>query len=318
MGTENTGAEGTGAENPLTGLTAGDAAAAADGGADGSSNAFAPGADGGAGDGAEGDGADWKAGMGDLAGNPALKDFKDPTALAKSYVELYKKMGSGELAIPGPDADDETVNKFYDKLRPENAADYKLQEKPEDLPEGVEWNTENAEAFEKFAHENGFTVKQAQAINAWATEKVAGVAGSAEEVSKEASAARQVEFEAAAEKHWGSKDASNKAIAAAGNLLNKYAGPEDLEAISTLGVTERIILSKALDGIMKDFTGEDIPGDGDGSGFGGGMTEPQLIARQKELMAEPAYFDKMKDVSRHNEITTELSEILGKLRKIRK
>ena len=111
--------------------------------------------------------------------------------VAKAYVELSKKMGSGELAIPGPDADQETLDKFYSNLRPENADDYKLSEKPEGLADDVEWNEENAKSFEAMAHKNGLTVKQAAAINEWASELAAGAAeGSGEAATAAASTAR--------------------------------------------------------------------------------------------------------------------------------
>ena len=57
----------------------------------------------------------------------ALKDFKTPADLAKSYVNTKEKIGS-MVSIPGEDADVETRSKFYTRIgRPENIDGYDFE-----------------------------------------------------------------------------------------------------------------------------------------------------------------------------------------------
>ena len=54
----------------------------------------------------------------------ALKDFKNPADLAKSYVNTKEKICS-MVSIPGDDADVETRSKFYNRIgRPETIEGY--------------------------------------------------------------------------------------------------------------------------------------------------------------------------------------------------
>lgn len=60
---------------------------------------------------------DWKQALPeDIRENPALKDFKDPVALAKSYLETKSLVGAS-LRPPGPDASPEAKEEFARKLR---------------------------------------------------------------------------------------------------------------------------------------------------------------------------------------------------------
>jgi hypothetical protein len=60
---------------------------------------------------------DWRAALpDDLKAHESLKDFKDPVALAKSYVETKALVGAS-IRVPGENAGDVEKKAFFDKLR---------------------------------------------------------------------------------------------------------------------------------------------------------------------------------------------------------
>ena len=95
----------------------------------------------------------------------ALKDFKTPADLAKSYVNTKEKIGS-MVSIPGDDADVETRSKFYNRIcRPETIEGYDFDPKAvEGLNGATAVNKENVIAFKEKAHELGLTKGQAQGL----------------------------------------------------------------------------------------------------------------------------------------------------------
>lgn len=95
----------------------------------------------------------------------ALKDFKTPADLAKSYVNTKEKIGS-MVSIPGEDADVETRSKFYNRIgRPENIDGYDFEPQAVEGINGVTAvNKENVKAFKEKAHELGLTKSQAQGL----------------------------------------------------------------------------------------------------------------------------------------------------------
>lgn len=76
------------------------------------------------------------------------------------------------LTLPGDDASDEERNAFYSALgRPDSADGYNVAA-PEDLPEGLSWNEEQAKAFAQAAFDAGLSGKQFDAALNFHTELV--------------------------------------------------------------------------------------------------------------------------------------------------
>ena len=120
----------------------------------------------------------------DLREDPSIKDFKDPAALAKSYISAQRMLGSS-IRIPGEDASEEAKQEFYKKLesvpgitrlpdpedkesldqfysrlgRPESPDNYKYE-----LPEGIEPDPVAIEEFSNLAFELGLSSEQAQKL----------------------------------------------------------------------------------------------------------------------------------------------------------
>ena len=114
----------------------------------------------------------------ELKGESSLQDFKDVNGLAKSYVNAQKMVGSS-IRIPTPDASQEVIDSFYDKVtavdgvirvnkddlssvynqlgRPENVDGYKVD------VEG-ELNAEAVTGFKNIAHDIGLNNDQLNKI----------------------------------------------------------------------------------------------------------------------------------------------------------
>lgn len=94
----------------------------------------------------------------DLHDHDALKDFADPNALARSFIDTQKKIGS-MVSVPGSDADDDMKNKFYQKLgKPESAESYTLD------PTGLELDKDALGQFKGALHSLDMTQDQAQGL----------------------------------------------------------------------------------------------------------------------------------------------------------
>lgn len=84
-----------------------------------------------------------------------LHKFKDRDALAASYVELQRKLGT-TVQIPKADAEAADWEKFFSRIRPESPEKYELP------AEG--FTEEEAANLKKAAYENGLSAKQAKAL----------------------------------------------------------------------------------------------------------------------------------------------------------
>jgi hypothetical protein len=108
-------------------------------------------------------GKSWLEGLGDLGKDPSLQMFKDPSALAKSWVSAQKMIGADKIVIPGKEATEEDWGNLYNKLgRPENPDKYEWK-----LPEGVKMDDSVAKGFKEVAYKAGLSTKQAQALVEW-------------------------------------------------------------------------------------------------------------------------------------------------------
>ena len=83
----------------------------------------------------------------DLRGDETLKSIPDLSAMAKMLVSGQKMIGADKIIIPGNESTDEDWGEVFKKLgRPETGEGYELA-KPEDIPEGMDWNEEAVVAF---------------------------------------------------------------------------------------------------------------------------------------------------------------------------
>jgi hypothetical protein len=93
----------------------------------------------------------------DLKGSPSLSKFKEPAALAKSYVELEKNFGNA-LRPPPPDADQKTLDAFYRQLgRPVTPEEYQITK-----PDDVELDEDTEKRIRGQAYRLGLNSRQTQ------------------------------------------------------------------------------------------------------------------------------------------------------------
>lgn len=109
----------------------------------------------------------------DLWFNKSLSKFDKLEKLARGYIELEGKSGDS-VRRPAEDAPQEDWDNFYKAIgveRPEKPDDYDFQ-KPENLPEGLQYSPEKEAAYKEVAHKLGLTKEQASALYNWQAEQL--------------------------------------------------------------------------------------------------------------------------------------------------
>lgn len=112
-------------------------------------------------------------------------------------------------------------------------------------------------------------------------------------------------------------DKKDTAVANAKKLLKETIGPEIGAKLEKLDNEALIVMTAALDGIIKKYVKEDGFKGGEGAGgSGGGDTFEALSAAQRELMKSPAFRDfRHKD---HQQVMDQNNALMDKMRAIKK
>lgn len=93
--------------------------------------------------------------------DPNISKFTEIDALAKSYINATRMIGTDKVAVPNQNSTEDQWNEVYDKLgRPESADKYKLEAKSDVVP--IEETA--VKQFAENAHALGLNNKQAQGI----------------------------------------------------------------------------------------------------------------------------------------------------------
>jgi len=110
---------------------------------------------------------DWRDALAeDLRGDADLSRFQDVSSLARSYLDLERRMAdvAGADDLPGPDSDDAAWDRLFDRLgRPRDPSAY-------DLPDerlGVPRQPEYIDAFRRVAHRIGLLPGQVRTLVAF-------------------------------------------------------------------------------------------------------------------------------------------------------
>jgi hypothetical protein len=99
----------------------------------------------------------------DIKKDPSLAMFKEPSALAKSWVNAQKMIGADKVVIPNDKATEEDWGNFYKKLgRPEAADKYEIK-----TADGQALNEEFAKGFKEAAFKSGLSAKQVSSLAEW-------------------------------------------------------------------------------------------------------------------------------------------------------
>ena len=109
----------------------------------------------------------------DIRGDASLQKFDSVDALAREHVNLQGLIGRKGVILPGEDATEDDLNRFYTELgRPEKPEDYdfKAFAPPEDLP----WDPALQDQMMPSFHKHGLTQAQAAGILADYAEMMGG------------------------------------------------------------------------------------------------------------------------------------------------
>jgi hypothetical protein len=111
-----------------------------------------------------GDGKSWLESLpDDIKSDPSLQMFKEPGALAKSWVNAQKMMGADKVILPNDKSTDEEWTAFYQKMgRPDAADKYEIKG-----PDGKPVESEITKGFKETAFKLGLSPKQVAGLAEW-------------------------------------------------------------------------------------------------------------------------------------------------------
>lgn len=117
----------------------------------------------------------------DLRGEPSLRHFTDPAALAKSYVHAQRMIGADKIPLPGKSATEEDWANVWAKLgRPQSPDEYQIQFEGQALADS------ELESFRKSAFEAGLNNRQVDRMARFLEETVTSANASRSEMAEKA------------------------------------------------------------------------------------------------------------------------------------
>jgi hypothetical protein len=292
-------------------------------GADGSISV--PTGAGASGNGAANDGA----GAGDFAGSvPAdlkekpwvvelLKKENPQSEMWKQHAELQKKLGDRPDPIPGADATDEELEKFYAKMRPESADKYAipdiyLGDEKKDLAKHINEsrNPEYVKSMQEAAFEVGIRPDQFAKLIA----KSEAFRATVTEAQSAAAVEQEAKFEDGAKKLFGGD--KDKALAFGKSAINTMLSKEVREYLGNASNETLLGVAAMAKAYHAKYEKEDTMGSGGGSGTIAGMTEAELNAEQRKLMALPEYGNQFH--ANHETVRKQIRDISNQIVEVRK
>lgn len=222
--------------------------------------------------------ADWL--PAELRADPALKDFKDVTALAASYKATQALVGADKahvLRMPKDEADEAGFNEVYARLgRPEKPEGYTLQP-PADTPAEV------TAAFQQAAHKAGLSGKQAGAVMDFYR---TAIEAQAQQLEHRAGTEYDA-TNAALKEEWGNAfDNKRHAIQ---KLIVNAGGKEALDAFNAIGGGRNALLLKTLAKIADSQAEPSTLRGGSGGGMSQALTPAAAAARIAEKQRDPEF-----------------------------
>lgn len=200
---------------------------------------------------------DWRASLPeDIRDNPSLAKFTSQEALAKSYINAEKMIGSDKIVIP-KEGDTDGFRAAMAKLgMPENPDGYGFKQ-PDKIPDGLQYNADLDNEFAGEMHKAGLTKSQAAAMREWAIGFMSkgGAASLEQQKAAQEAAEKQIEQGTASLKsEWG------QAFEQRGKMALKAAemsfSPETMAALDAAGMTNNPAFIKDLYGLGLKVQGE--------------------------------------------------------------
>lgn len=255
---------------------------------------------------------DFKTSLGEFASDPALADFKDPAALAKSYLETKKLVGQ-KLGIPGADATPEAKAAFEKALGVPDAPEGYEFKKPDSLPEGMEYNEEDAKQWAGKMKELGIPKDKANALrDEFIKQQVEGFKKVDGEYKADASKTDEG-FDKAATRVFGDK--KEAAMQNSRVMLEKYVSAETREIIKDVPNEHLVAFAEFASNFSKEMTGEDMVISSNNGGSA--QSEGDLRTELRGIMATPEYSNPfVKGKEAHEVAKTKATEISNRIAKL--
>ena len=212
--------------------------------------------------------------------HPSIMKFKDSQTLAKSYIELEKKISSKGVVIPGENPTEAEINDFHKGIgRPDNADKYEFTV-ADDTDIRLKPSDEAIKSFRDVAFKVGLSPKQFTALKDWNHEQGAsalkGIDDTATSTKAEAENKLKVE--------WGSS--YNEKIILAQKVVKLYAGEEGAKELGSLGNNPAAL--RMLANIGKTISESNF---GDLGVNNLGITPAEAKAECDKIMSDSKYMD---------------------------
>lgn len=227
---------------------------------------------------------DFKTALGEFGKDPALADFKDAQSLAKSYLETKKLVGQ-KLGIPDANATPEAKAAFYKALGvPDKPEEYGFK-KPDNLPEGVEYDEKDAAEWAGVFKELNVPASVANALrDRFVKQYIEGVSKTAEAMKADQTTS-DANFDEVTKKTFGDK--RDAYLQAARTDIERYGSKELREMVSNLPNAGLALIAQVVTGIRKELGGEDSVITGDSAGTA--KSEGELRQELRDIYANPAF-----------------------------
>jgi len=220
----------------------------------------------------------------DVRNHPSVQKFKSSEDLAKSYVNLEKKISAKGIIKPEEGASQEVIDQYYRDLGAVMDEDgVEIIEPPEGVDERIKVSEEGAKSFKEFAVKGRFTPDQIRMMQEFDIERQNNAIKAAEKEYEE----RRNESESTLRKEYGAKYEEN--IAKATQLVKSLGGDKTLEAFKDGKGIDPDILRFLVNTAEK--VSEDVLGTKGSSGMT--MTPTEAKAKIDEIRGDPksAYND---------------------------
>jgi hypothetical protein len=211
----------------------------------------------------------------DIKKDPSLALFKEPAALAKSWINAQKLIGADKVIIPGEKATDEERAAFYQKLgRPDAPEKYELK-----TPEGYKLDDNQSKTFKESAFKLGLTPAQVNGILEFDASRVNQTMEAQETAKRQELETSLINYQ----KSLGGDDKFKARVDEARFAVQQLASPE-LKAFldkSQLGSQPEMIEFFAQ---LKAMMSDGKVRDGTGVGFG---ADPSAIQAEIDAIQDP-------------------------------
>lgn len=188
-------------------------------------------------------GSSWKDSLpDDIKTSPTLDKFDTLEGLTKSYINLEKTLGSEKVPVPKSEED---WDKWYKAAgRPDAPEGYEF-DKPENIPEGMEYSADMDKQFAGWAHAQGLNGKQAQGLR----EDLMKHLADGHSQALEQQSVRREEAEANLKAEFGR--AYDQKMKEANTAMRKFAGAEFAAFLDETGLGDHPAMIKAFASVAK-------------------------------------------------------------------